>query len=749
MAKIFISYDRASKHVIQQLVQDLTDDDADFWFDQHLTGGQHWWNDILSKIRECEIFVAALTPEFLESKACQRETNYAKDLQRRLLPVRLSDSVSPDALPSYLSELVWEDYSVQSVKAFRSLQRTLKHLPNAPPLPDPLPDPPPVPISYWGNLRRQIDSDSLTLQDQKLLVFELGRQFRSGDSLKEIIDILQRLKKRDDLFSVISREVDYLQQEIDRGRSGEVSVESPTLSNRARPRTAVGKPSKSKYNSLQYENKVKSSPASQPIVDQPITPIMAIGLNYAVNGERDEREPPSVKGALRALKPSLLPSKIVEITRNKAALTFDKYEDAEDLIQNIFKYCIDTNERATEENELYFEIVLMAQPVDRTGLEFVKVISLLGQIFPRRKGPSSSYSVQVYITKEVYAKLPPRYQDLYQSPIEVGATALHQRFSGDAQRCYVISPIGDPNSAIRKRADLVFERYIKPACESAPFRPVRGERGNFIMSDLMDALQFDPMVMDALQSDPMVIVYLGPPKLGYEPNVMFELGGRDATGAPYIVIKDATSEGNPYDLPFDVKASRVVDIPEQEEDNHDLVAVRIRTIRERILASIQETEWDHVHPRATINMKIGDPEGASKFIWASKDMETLFEMKGIVGRDVITVYNGLLEKMPPCQRGPFINDQNTLIGRLVVSSFEGGIRNIHATIPIVFRTHQKYKGNAFLPIIAGYSFTAITNNLRLKMIYIDVTAVTTLNKEKGHYTCALTSNAKIDLPEGS
>jgi hypothetical protein len=36
------------------------DEDHDVWFDQHLTGGQQWWNNILSEIRKCEIFVAVL-----------------------------------------------------------------------------------------------------------------------------------------------------------------------------------------------------------------------------------------------------------------------------------------------------------------------------------------------------------------------------------------------------------------------------------------------------------------------------------------------------------------------------------------------------------------------------------------------------------------------------------------------------------------------------------------------------------------
>src|SRR5262245_45009111 len=105
MAKIFISYDRASKDIAEQLVQDLTDDGHEIWFDQHLTGGQKWWDNILSELRQCEIFVAALTPAFLASRACQREMSYARDLQRIMLPVRLSDKVLPDSLPPELGEL--------------------------------------------------------------------------------------------------------------------------------------------------------------------------------------------------------------------------------------------------------------------------------------------------------------------------------------------------------------------------------------------------------------------------------------------------------------------------------------------------------------------------------------------------------------------------------------------------------------------------------------------------------------------
>jgi ubiquinone/menaquinone biosynthesis C-methylase UbiE/PAS domain-containing protein len=215
MAKIFISYDRASKDAVEQLVGDLKADDHDVWFDQNLTGGQKWWNDILSAIRECEIFVAALTTDFLESRPCKYETNYACDLQKRLLPVRLSDTVSPDSLPPYLGELQWVDYSRRDVSAFQKLQQTLRRFPPAPPLQGRLPKPPPVPISDLNRLKEKIETDlQLQLQDQILLVSELKQQFRKGSPAREIIDLLQRLKGRDDLLARVNPDIDDLMRDI-------------------------------------------------------------------------------------------------------------------------------------------------------------------------------------------------------------------------------------------------------------------------------------------------------------------------------------------------------------------------------------------------------------------------------------------------------------------------------------------------------------------------------------------------------
>jgi hypothetical protein len=124
-----------------------------------------------------------------------------------MLPIRLSDKVLPDSLPPDLNELQWVDYTQSEKQALKSLQRTLRRLPKAPPLPDPLPPAPTAPIPYLSNLRARIETDSqLQLQDQIQLVFEL--RHRKGEPAKEIIDLLRRLRSRDDLFARVSQDVD-------------------------------------------------------------------------------------------------------------------------------------------------------------------------------------------------------------------------------------------------------------------------------------------------------------------------------------------------------------------------------------------------------------------------------------------------------------------------------------------------------------------------------------------------------------
>lgn len=99
MSKIFISYNRDSIAMARSLVNDIESLGFVVWFDQELSGGQAWWDQILAMVRECDVFVFLLDPKALNSTACQREFGYAADLDKPILPVLVAEGVSTNLLP--------------------------------------------------------------------------------------------------------------------------------------------------------------------------------------------------------------------------------------------------------------------------------------------------------------------------------------------------------------------------------------------------------------------------------------------------------------------------------------------------------------------------------------------------------------------------------------------------------------------------------------------------------------------------
>ncbi len=136
----FVSYGRASRAHVEDVRAAIEGWGWNVWFDRDISGGQLWWEAILSKIRECDAFVIALDAAALASKACELELNYARVLRKPVLPVLLDHS----ALPTHLSQIQFVDYRRATAEAAFALGRALQQIPVVP-LPDPLPPPPPAP----------------------------------------------------------------------------------------------------------------------------------------------------------------------------------------------------------------------------------------------------------------------------------------------------------------------------------------------------------------------------------------------------------------------------------------------------------------------------------------------------------------------------------------------------------------------------------------------------------------------------
>src|SRR5258708_5019833 len=97
---IFISYSKR-RNEVKSLADDLEGMGHSVWFDREITGAYLWWDKILQEILRCDLFVYALTPEVLDSKACEAELHYAQALEKRILPIMLI-KVNIDLLSSKL-----------------------------------------------------------------------------------------------------------------------------------------------------------------------------------------------------------------------------------------------------------------------------------------------------------------------------------------------------------------------------------------------------------------------------------------------------------------------------------------------------------------------------------------------------------------------------------------------------------------------------------------------------------------------
>ncbi len=209
MSRIFLSYSRENSETVGTLARDLEDLGHEVWFDQELTGGQVWWDQVLARIRDCDLFVFALAPKALDSHACKLEYTYAYELKKIVLPVLVADGISPNLLPRALSAIQYVDWRGQSKKSAFALVKALNGLPAPLPLPDPLPETPEAPISYLGDIKEEIEAvKTLTFEQQSALLLKLKDHMSNSDESRDVRELLAQLRRRDDLFAKVAKEID-------------------------------------------------------------------------------------------------------------------------------------------------------------------------------------------------------------------------------------------------------------------------------------------------------------------------------------------------------------------------------------------------------------------------------------------------------------------------------------------------------------------------------------------------------------
>lgn len=208
--KIFISYSK-TKEAVDTLRDDLQQMGHEAWYDEDLAhmGGQSWWGEILERIRACQLFVFAVSPQALASEACERELQYAADLNKPILPVIVAAGVDMELTPTVLQQIQGVQYSKPDKTSFVALLQSINGIQPAEAWNDPkTPIPPDIPFSPLALARDKIMQDTLTSDEQVILFHELKELAQRAGYSERARKLLRELQNHRDLRASVYRDIE-------------------------------------------------------------------------------------------------------------------------------------------------------------------------------------------------------------------------------------------------------------------------------------------------------------------------------------------------------------------------------------------------------------------------------------------------------------------------------------------------------------------------------------------------------------
>ncbi len=147
--------------------------------------------------------------------------------------------------------------------------------------------------------------------------------------------------------------------------------------------------------------------------------------------------------------------------------------------------------------------------------------------------------------------------------------------------CFVICPIGEEESDIRKRSNQILKHVIEPPVSDCGYKAVRADK-------IDKPGMITSQVIQHIVDDPLVIADL----TGNNPNVFYELAIRHVIRKPFIqIIKKGER------IPFDVAGTRTINV-----DHHDLDSVG--EAKKEIVNQIKSLEQDSNNIETPISMSL-------------------------------------------------------------------------------------------------------------------------------------------------
>ncbi|MBT0608671.1 toll/interleukin-1 receptor domain-containing protein [Aequorivita echinoideorum] len=203
---LFFSYSRKQTEEVVDLVDFLSIYHT-CWFDSKIVAGAEWWKEILSQIRNCDVFIFVLSNDSNNSKACLAELQYAQNLGQYMVILKVDD-LKEAFIPDFLKGKNITSYKPDDKARKNVLARILKGIEDRGDFNVVLnldAREPEIPFSELSLIHSQIRKEnSISEAEQASLLFRIEKLMAAKDvEIEDIKILISDFQNRSDTTRII------------------------------------------------------------------------------------------------------------------------------------------------------------------------------------------------------------------------------------------------------------------------------------------------------------------------------------------------------------------------------------------------------------------------------------------------------------------------------------------------------------------------------------------------------------------